>query len=193
MQKRYPLDWVSVTEILNTVFRPYAGIPKAVLEQAQKDGKRLHEYIALILQGIEVPFPLDLAPQLTGFKNYAQHCIEKVVWVERYIKIPSIKVQGRPDALVVLKGEKLPTLIDWKYYRSFSALSKVLVDLQAAAYAQGVLVTYKQRPAKRMAMHIDKGNPGGWPKSIPLKNQPGAYRDFLWAHRMFERITGGKR
>jgi len=188
MQKRYPRNWVSVTEILNTVFRPYAGVPKSVLQQAQKDGKRLHKYIALILQGIEVPFPLDLAPTLTGFKNYVQHCIKKVLWVERYIKIPSIKVQGRGDAMVILAGEKVSTLIDWKYYFSFTPLSKVLVDLQTAAYARGILVTYKQGVAKRMAMHIEKGNPGGWPKCIPLKGQANAYRDFLWAHRMFERI-----
>lgn len=189
MQKRYPIAWPSVTEILDTVFRPYAGIPKAVLEPAARDGKRLHKHISLILQGITVPFPLDLTPALSGFKDYAQHCISKVIWVERYIRIPSIKVQGRTDALVILTGDRLPTLIDWKYYAtSFSIFSKVLVDLQTAAYAQGILSTYKQRPSKRLAMHVDKGNPGGWPKAIELKNQDVAYADFLCAHRMFHRI-----
>jgi hypothetical protein len=188
MPKRYPLPWPSVTEVLNTVFRPYSGIPKAVLEQAAKDGRRLHKHIAFILQGIEVPFPMDLSPALSGFKDYAAHCIERVVWVERHVKIPSIKVQGRPDALVVLKNEKVSTLIDWKYYTSFSALSKLLVDLQTAAYAKGILATYRQPVAKRMAMHIQKANPGSWPKCIELKNQKEAYDEFLWSLRMFHRL-----
>ena len=117
-----------------------------------------------------------------------KHCIKKVIWVERYIKIPSIKVQGRADALVILARERVTTLIDWKFYVSFTPLSRVLADLQTAAYAQGVRVTYKQTPAKRMAMHIDKNQPGGWPKCIPFKDQVGAYKDFLWTHRMHQRI-----
>ncbi len=187
-KKRYPLNWPSITEVLSAVFKPYAGVPKAVLEKAADDGHRMHKFTSLIMRDIDVAWPLDLTPALSSMKTYKEHCIEKVLWVERYVKIPSQKTQGRADALVILKGDRLPALLDWKYYLAFSPLSRLMADLQTAAYRKGVILSCKQRPFKRMAMHVPKGDSGGWPKAIEFKDHDQAYQEFLWALRMYRRL-----
>jgi len=132
-------SWPSVTQVLG-VFTDFSMIREDVLKHAAERGTKIHSAIAAHLLGLwSLPLDIEAQPYFDSFRRWADLMVDKVVFVEEEIVCDCYGFKGHPDATLILKGESLATVIDWK-----SPISEAPTwELQLSGYSHLVEKHYK--------------------------------------------------
>jgi len=103
-----------VTEILE----PYVNLSMVhpdVLVRAQARGSAVHYLIkGYITYGFSPNLPQQYKGYLESFTQWYHDKVEKVILCEKRIYNEGLQLCGQPDLVVLLKGDKLPRVIDAK-------------------------------------------------------------------------------
>ena len=130
--------------------------------------------------------PEEFEPIIAAYGDWFNATIKEVINAEELVISYKYRYAGRVDMLAIIKGDKLPTVIDIKTSRDIYPS----MGLQLAGYQQG----YKEAGIKanrRMIVHLDKILKG--------KVKTKEYRDhakdltmFLYALELYKYFEGGK-
>jgi hypothetical protein len=105
---------VSVTQALFP-FSDFSRVPPALLDAACERGSVLHRAFALHAAGLWLP---EIAEAYRGyfdsFCNWYDLAVEETLAVEEEMVCEKYGFIGHPDWIGVIKGDKSPSLIDWK-------------------------------------------------------------------------------
>lgn len=116
----------SVTTILDNVFRRKdlehlrgsIGNDRAdrQMEEAGRRGSLVHEYCRLINLGEPLPEIEDeqVAKMVEGYRQWFETTVEDVIMAEEVVYDLNLRYAGRPDALVIIKGDDCTTILDFK-------------------------------------------------------------------------------
>ena len=188
--KLYP----SVTTVLSVIRKPglerwrgNLGNDEAdrIMYEAGNLGSTIHD----ICQQINNNQPYIALDEQQGlmanaYQAWFNSTVKEVVAVEEAIVSSIYCYAGRLDLLAVLKGDRLPTLIDIKTGNSIYAD----VPLQLAAY-KNALAENGQKAKRRLVIHIDKKNPG----KLSIKEYSDHEIDlrmFLYVLELYRYING---
>lgn len=94
--------------------RAFADVPLPILERAAARGDTVHSEIAMTLLGLWFVPDEAVAGYLASFNIWREKFVVEVVAVEPELVAPKYGVQGHPDAILRLAGDKGLTLVDWK-------------------------------------------------------------------------------
>jgi hypothetical protein len=123
---------VSVTQALSP-FSDFSRVPPATLEAACERGSVLHQAFALHALGLWVPeLAADYQGWFDSFCNWYDLAVEETMAVEEEMVCEKYGFCGHPDWVGVIKGDKTPSLIDWKTGQAKLKSHR----LQVAAYHQ---------------------------------------------------------
>jgi hypothetical protein len=105
----------SVTTVVGA-FADFSRVPKDVLEHAQHRGSETHRICGVLARGL--PFlgriPGDLAGRILSFQNWLETAVEQVYAVENRLHHPTMGYHGQPDLVLLVRGDKLPSVADLK-------------------------------------------------------------------------------
>lgn len=199
MSRYYEIDgkmYPSVTTALSIIHKPQleqwrgnVGNEEAdrVMHEAADIGTEVHSYCDLINSGItDFTVPDELSPIVDAYKHWFKSAVKEVISTETLIVSHRYQYAGRFDLLAILKGDKLPTVVDIKTSRDIYPD----MGLQLAAYQQG-LKEAGIKANRRLILHLDKITKG--------KSKTKEYRDhardlnmFLYALELYRYFEGGK-
>lgn len=141
-----------VTEVLE----PYNGlgnIDPIILANAADRGDRVHNFCELYANGMlfqEVDF--DCVPYVESFVKWFDSTVEEVISVEERFFCEELKITGALDMSAVLKGDKTPTIIDFK-----TPVSKSKTwNLQLAAYRYLYNKNKDRKADRRIVLQLPK-------------------------------------
>lgn len=151
--------YVSVTTALQIIRRPQLeqwrgnlGNEEAdrVMNEAADFGSAVHDHCQQINLGRRIVAPL---PLIEAYQQWFDATVKEVIHVEQAVWSDTYWYAGRCDLVAVLKGDKVPTVIDLKTSKG------VWPDmaLQLSAYRQA----YEEQGLKtkrRIIVHLDKIN-----------------------------------
>ncbi len=128
----------SVTEVLS----PYADFSKVrpdVLEEAKLRGSLAHGLFAAYALCLWIPaVPDNCVGFFDSFKRWFDATVEKTIAVEVELICGKYEFCGHPDWIGIIRGDKFPTLIDWKTGQAQMKVHR----LQIAAYHHLAEETY---------------------------------------------------
>ena len=105
---------VSVTQALSP-YSDFSRIRPDVLDAACERGQVLHRAFALHASGLWFP---ALAEEYQGyfdsFANWYDLAVKETLAVEEKMVCEKYGFMGHPDFIGVIRGDKAPSLIDWK-------------------------------------------------------------------------------
>ena len=105
----------SVTQVISFVnSRAFDNIPAMILEAAGQRGTAVHSEIAASLLGLWYEERPEIAGYMISLHAWVKDFVEKIVAVEQELMAPTYGFRGRPDAIVILKGDSGLSLGDWK-------------------------------------------------------------------------------
>jgi hypothetical protein len=171
-----PVPW-SVTQILRAAgYIDFSQVPRAVLDEAQARGRRVHRAAALLADD-----DLDwdsVDPADHGYVTAAADCLRSlgltVTAVEPFISHPSLGYAGQPDLLGVDRDQLV--VVDYKT----GDPADVAADLQTAAYVLALNATIppdQVRPWRRLGIAL--GADGRF--AVQAYTDPRDFTDFLAA------------
>lgn len=175
----------SVTECLSP-WSDFSQIRPDVLELACCRGTVLHRAFASYALGLWVP---TLAEEYQGyfdsFVNWYSQTVEETIAVEVELSCKKYGFCGHPDWIGVIKGDKHPSLIDWKTGQAQMKAHR----LQVAAYHHLAQEAYG---VKRVLLMHPK--PDGKPAKVVGHTGTLAhdFSLFLNALAVFKYFKGGK-
>lgn len=105
---------------VTTILRPWVNfdnIRPSVLENAADQGEIVHSLLSRHLLGFDI-FPEEITPEVSGHFNsgrrWADKFLLKILLVESELKDEVQGYKGHPDLICILKGDREPSLWDWK-------------------------------------------------------------------------------
>ena len=128
----------------------------------------------------------ELSKIVAAYRLWHETYVERVIAVEEMVVSRKYKFAGRPDAIVILKGDTLPTLIDIKTSKGMSKK----FDLQTAAY-WGALAETGIVCGRRLIVRLGKGEDAGqlWTKEYFDHQQ--AFIRYLYCLNLFRWWNNG--
>lgn len=106
--------YTRITDVLKP-FARYQGIDQQTLDRAADRGTRVHAFCDAFAHN---PFLTDVDPDckpyFEAFCRWFESMVDKVIFTERRIYDLELKITGKPDLVCILKGDTLPTLVDYK-------------------------------------------------------------------------------
>lgn len=181
---------VSVTTALSIIRRPFLerwrgdiGNEAAdyIMEEAGGLGTEVHDIAAAINSAKEwTTEDPDIYKMAEAYEKWFYSTVKEIVYVERVVADTAYGYAGRFDLCAVIKGDRLPSLLDIKtggvYPDAF---------LQLAAYQKPMPIKTK----RRLVVHIDKKTPG----KLSIKEAPcdldTDYRMFLYCLELFRYLN----
>ncbi len=171
--------YVSVTTVLTVVNRPQLNKWRVDLGHEEADrqmneagdlGTSVHQLCEAIASG-EPWAAADERMELmaNAYEDWFNTYVKKVLHVEKTCFHPLYKYAGTCDAIVIIKGDRTPTILDVKTGKGLWPE----IPLQLAAY-QGALVTERIHAKRRLVVHLNKEKPG----VIKTKDYYDESRDF---------------
>ena len=107
-------DYTSVTTALG-VFVDWSRIRPDVLEAACTRGTAVHSACGAYASGLWVsPLPEEYQGYYQSFTTWFDQYVEKVYLVEKRLFNHTYKYKGKPDFVLKIKGDKLPSVVDIK-------------------------------------------------------------------------------
>ncbi|MCL6611205.1 MAG: PD-(D/E)XK nuclease family protein [Peptococcaceae bacterium] len=187
----------SVTTVLGIIRHPYLerwrgrlGNEEAdrVLAEAGDIGSRVHDACEAINTGREwYAQDAQTEAMVLAYQNWFKATVKRIVLAETPVVCRTYRYAGRLDLLVVLKGDKLPTLIDIK--TSNNIYQDVPLQLAAYKYA---LEQAGFRIKRRLVVHIDKQEPGRL-TTIEYQEHDRDFNLFLYALALWRHFQGNWR
>ena len=104
---------VSVTQALSP-FNDFSMVRPDKLAQACERGSVLHRAFASFTLGLWAPVPAEYQGYFDSFCNWYEATIEETLAVEEEMVCEKYRFIGHPDWVGVIRGDKTPSLIDWK-------------------------------------------------------------------------------
>ena len=155
-------------------------------DEAGEHGKNVHRACGLVMQGV-VAIPFDLPPlheeQVDAFKLWHDLAVEEVISIEETIFNDMYGYAGTLDERAILKGDRLPTVIDLKT----GHIDEDHCRMQTAAYRSGDSV-----PSDRRLIVDLKNLKDGLPKIHEYKDHGGDFQAFLYALSLFKWQRGAR-
>jgi hypothetical protein len=144
---------VSVTKALSP-FSDFSMVRPDKLEAACERGSILHRAFALHASGLWLP---ELAAEYQGyfdsFCNWHDLAVEETLAVEEELVCEKYGFCGHPDWIGIIRGDKAPSLIDWKTGQAKMKAHR----LQVAAYHH---LAKEKYGVKRVLLMHPKANGG---------------------------------
>ena len=106
---KYP----SVTEVL-AKYSDFSQVNPDRLEAACNRGTAVHRFACAYARGLWAPFSGEIQGYCQSFQNWFDQYVEKVILTEPYLIDSTHGYDGHLDLLAVLKGDKYPSVIDYK-------------------------------------------------------------------------------
>ncbi len=187
----------SVTTILGVIRKPALEHWRGDLGNAEADrqmneagdkGSLVHKLCEAV--NYDVPWSTDnpdVIKMVEAYEKWFNTYVSKVLYVERLIVNVPYGYAGRVDLVAVLKGDRLPSVIDLK---TGNALWPD-VPLQLSGYKQALPFKTKWR----VIVHLDKNEPG----KIVVKNDHDFahdherdFRTFTYAGELYRYFNAGR-
>ena len=135
MNENIPDGYVRVTSVLSP-FSKLDHIDPSTLANAADRGTRVHTYCEAHALGLFVDeVDSDCKNYFDNFVKWFDTYVETVIETEMRINHPKYKLSGQCDLIAILKGDDLPTIIDYKTpasransWQLQSAAYKILVE-----------------------------------------------------------------
>lgn len=173
------MKYPSVTEVLGK-YTDFSTIRPEVLEAACERGTAVHAYCAAYAHNLWVPAD-GLEGYCQSFRNWFDSTVEKVILVEHELIDETYGYIGHLDLLAVLKGDKVPAVID---YKSPSVKGKTW-GAQGAAYLN---LAKKHKPRRFGSLRLKKdGGHAIFDSYQDSARDLQAFLAALTAHRYFIR------
>lgn len=147
-----PKGYLRVTEVL----KPYSTLTEIdphTLANAADRGTRVHAYCESYALGLFVAeVDDDCKNYFEVFKEWFDEMVVKVLYTEKRLNSPTYRISGAFDMIAVLKGDRLPTLVDIK-----TPLTPSLSwQLQTAAYSLLVKELLDMHISRRICLMLPK-------------------------------------
>lgn len=121
---------ISVTQALSP-WSDFSQVPPVKLEAACVRGSALHAAFASYALGLWIPeLSDDYRGYFDSFVTWFDAAVEETLAVEEKMVCEKYGFCGHPDWIGIIKGDKHPTLIDWKTGQTQMKVHR----LQIAAY-----------------------------------------------------------
>ncbi len=128
----------SVTEALSP-WQDFSRVRPDVLEEAKLRGSLAHGLFAAYALCLWIPaVPDNCVGYFDSFKTWFSMAVEKTLAVEKEMVCKKYGFIGHPDWIGIIKGDRHPTLIDWKTGQTQMKAHR----LQIAAYHHLAEETY---------------------------------------------------
>lgn len=119
-----------VTEVLHR-YVSFDHIDAVKLAKAAERGTRVHGFCAAVAEELPLPFiDEDCQGYVESFKRWFDSRVHKVLRIEQRYYCDTWRITGAIDAVLILKGESKPTIVDLKT----PATESKSWALQTAAY-----------------------------------------------------------
>ena len=106
-------NYPSVTQALG-VFQDFSTIRPDVLEHAAERGSRVHAACSAYAKGLFPVTDPESEPYFISFQQWFDTYITKTLAVEKRMNDEVYGFTGMLDLIVLIKGDKLPSLVDLK-------------------------------------------------------------------------------
>lgn len=196
MGRHYEVDgnlYPSVTTVLSIIRKPYLerwrgeiGNDNAdfIMEEAGELGSEVHDIAEAINRGepwAAATYETHLMAE--AYEKWFTANVKEVVYVEHAIVNTVYGYAGRLDLCAVIRGDRLPSLLDIKtgglYPDAF---------LQLAAYQKALPIKTK----RRLIIHIDKKAPGKLAVKEAERDLETDYRMFLYCLELYRYFNRSK-
>lgn len=196
MGRHYEVDgnlYPSVTTVLSIIRKPYLerwrgeiGNDNAdfIMEEAGELGSEVHDIAEAINRGepwAAATYETHLMAE--AYEKWFTANVKEVVYVEHAIVNTVYGYAGRLDLCAVIRGDRLPSLLDIKtgglYPDAF---------LQLAAYQKALPIKTK----RRLVVHIDKKAPGKLAVKEAERDLETDYRMFLYCLELYRYFNRSK-
>ena len=205
MARYYEIDgglYVSVTTALGIIrkehlerWRGSVGNRAAdeVFNSAGDLGSGVHNYCESISRGEPIGDIGDekIYLMVMGYKEWFEKHVRKVWFVERVVCHDIYRYAGRLDLAAVIKGDRLPSIIDFKTGNMGSQETMKEVGLQLSGYKEALLQE-NIKTKRRIVLHIDKHNPGKVRAKEPPCDHKTDFNMFLYALQLHNHFNGQK-
>ncbi len=180
--------YVSVTTALSVIREPHLERWRGDVGNAEADFRRdsagelgslVHQIIAEGREDQDTDHA-ELDRMLLAYREWAEMSLETVLARETTVIHRGYQYAGTLDMLAVLKGDTLPSVIDFK-----TGVESPVAALQLAAYAEavrdsGTPTVREQGIGRRLALYLRKGaDAGKW--AVREFNDPADFRRFTYA------------
>lgn len=158
-----------------------------IAEEAGDIGRRVHDTIKLINQGRnpnKIIVSDDIQPMVERYIAWHDKYVEGVIAVEQTVYNELYQYAGTYDLLAVLRGDKLPTLIDIKTGRSIAYPE---IPLQLAGYQKTLPDGIKIK--QRAILHLPREGNKLVVKTYPQKEYDYHFRLFLYALELYRYVN----
>lgn len=176
-------NYLRVTEVLQP-YNNFENIPPHILHNACERGTKVHRYCELYAMDEYFPEPAEeLQGYVESFTQWHDEVIDKVLYLELRLYNDLYRITGAVDMIAVLKGDRAPTVIDYKT----PATESKSWALQTAAY-QFLADGYEGiKPTRRIALQLRKsGNPPKVIEYTDFEKHWNIYKGMLAAKRFFD-------
>lgn len=188
--KQYP----SVTTVLSILRKPMLEQWRGRLGNEEADrtmneaadlGREVHKILELIDLGKSITVKPELLPMVQGYLAWKERAVQEIVSVERFVCSRRYQYAGTTDRLAVLKGDRLPAVIDLKTSKS------IYPDhgLQLSGY-KGALTEEGVQTGRRLVVLVDKIERGKV-KVKEFKDHDKEFRLFLYSLELWRHFNGG--
>lgn len=205
MARYYEIDgqlYVSVTTALSIIrkkhlerWRGAVGNEEAdeVFEEAGHLGSTVHDYSEQTDRGqtIEKIDDEQIALMIEGYREWVSKYVIKFLYIEKVVYHPVYKYAGRLDRLAVIKGDRLPSVIDLKTGNMGSQEALKEVGLQLSGYKEA-LEQENIKTKRRLIVHIDKHKPGKIMVKEPPCDHKTDFNMFLYTLQLYRHFNGQK-
>lgn len=170
-----------VTSILER-FSGYEGIDPEILRKAGERGTKVHKYCEAYAKEEWFPTPDEkIKPYVDSFIGWFDTMVEKVICLEERHYNDTYMITGAVDAILILKGDTEPTIVDYKTCQIMPRTAQ----LQTAAY---MFLANKYKPKRRIALKLLKtGKPPKVVEYTDFHSDWILYKGILNAIRFFNK------
>jgi hypothetical protein len=167
----------SVTQILD----PWID-PTYWTEEARDRGTAVHAAAEAYLKGLfVVPLPVDWQPYFDSLRRWVDEMVTEVVIVEERMVDKTLGFCGKLDLLAVLKGDTIPSQVDWKT----SQTPFPWWSLQSAAYRHLIFEDKEIRTERGMTVMPNPDGSGCRVKEYNSHADFAVFQSCLAAYRFF--------
>lgn len=187
--EKYP----SVTTILSVIRKPFLerwrgnlGNHEAdrVSREAADYGTAVHAALHAINLGEKLQVEENISILTDAYEQWKEEHIERVISSEIMVANHDLRYAGTADALVQLRGDSFPTILD---YKTSNYVGKEWA-LQLSAYREALLAEYGS--IRRMILQFPKKDQAGELYIHEYTNHDTDWNAFMAAHTLWHMLEG---